>query len=271
MKRIEAPGLVQIPCRCISACVVRIGKLLFAHIYPRLQYGSLSRVCSLVFSVNELLRILEVLTFRNKYLLLQNFNIMINLDGHKPRYMAEPLRVYHAQHSPLTVNQIVKFLGDLNKCYASIVIFFNIDSKESAEEVVATLVSSRLNSRLVVDKSTQFDSLVVRSININSPGWLEFLGAIKPFEFLIDLYKEYNSHQRWKRENRITEQKAGLEVEVQQIDVMEKKIAFFRKHGVPEDLIQQLVVSLVAKPSQRLIEQNPNFNVNDIPRDMPNG
>lgn len=182
--------------------------------------------------------------------------------------MAALLRVFHAQNSPLTVDELVQFLDDLNVCHASLVAFFNIDSKESADTEIAELTSSRLYPYSVVAEPRPFDELSVARININSPGWLEFFGAIRPFQFLIELYKEYNSHQQWKTENRIIEERSALELEMLRIEVLEKKIEVLRKHDVSEDVIQRLVMSLVARPSGKLLAQNPTFSITEMPKDI---
>lgn len=91
--------------------------------------------------------------------------------------------------------------------------------------------------------------LLVGRVELRSPGFWEFVGALNPLEairkYLDDRHRRRQDREYRERED---ERELGLENDLREIGVVRERLNLAREFGVPEEDLAPLVQSLIAKP-----------------------
>jgi hypothetical protein len=97
------------------------------------------------------------------------------------------------------------------------------------------------------------DRLIVTMVNIQSPGFWEFLGSLNPLqqirEFINDCYERKKDR---KYRNRQDEELGELSIIEKKNSILNQRIETLRKLGFSDAEIRQLVMSMVIEPLNRL-------------------
>lgn len=173
-----------------------------------------------------------------------------------------------------------------------------IDSIEKGRFPVQLSYRQALSKRgTVVNDKHGTDVLSVQSITINSPADLKFIGDLNPINNIKDVFVEMKQHQRWKAEHELAKQaqtqklqiereefkqkqkeqalnrnikkaKAKQEIETERqlielrrLDIIQKKVEILKSMAIPDTQIQTLVQSAVIWPVERLVRNNPLFDL----------
>ena len=111
-----------------------------------------------------------------------------------------------------------------------------------------------LNQFVVADSYvfTNERLLVVR-VELGSPGFWEFLGALNPLE----VTRKYLDDRHRRRQDRAyregqEERQLGLENDLREIEVIRRRLEVARESGVPETMLQPLLQQLVGRPLEAL-------------------
>ncbi|MDZ8239689.1 MAG: hypothetical protein RMZ69_21490 [Nostoc sp. ChiQUE01a] len=95
--------------------------------------------------------------------------------------------------------------------------------------------------------------LKLQKVNINSPGFWEFLGNLNPLQFIREYLKDNHERKKDRKYREEDEEKLGdLQVEFKRIEIIEKKIEIIKKLGVTDDDISVLKNELLSKPFKQL-------------------
>jgi hypothetical protein len=97
------------------------------------------------------------------------------------------------------------------------------------------------------------ERLVVRRVQLASPGFWEFLGSLNPLE-VIRQYLDDRHRRRQDREFREREEarRLGLENDLREIEVVRERLRTAREYGIPDEALAPLLQSLVGQPLGRL-------------------
>ena len=95
--------------------------------------------------------------------------------------------------------------------------------------------------------------LVLRAVQLASPGFWDFLGKLSPLE-VMRLYLQDRHERRKDREYREAAERERLfwENKARQISVIDQAIEVARKHGASGETVQQLVERFIAGPLSEL-------------------
>jgi hypothetical protein len=95
--------------------------------------------------------------------------------------------------------------------------------------------------------------LLVTRVELGSPGFWEFAGALNPLEvtrkYLQDRHVRKQDRQYRQREE---ERRLGLENDLREIDVIRERLNIAREYGVPEEALAPLLEKLVGQPLSTL-------------------
>jgi hypothetical protein len=97
------------------------------------------------------------------------------------------------------------------------------------------------------------ERLLVFRVELRSPGFLEFLGALNPLEVIR---KGLNDRHRRRQDRQYREREEarqlGLENDLREIDVIARRLEVARGHGVPEEALAPLLQQLIERPMNQL-------------------
>ena len=95
--------------------------------------------------------------------------------------------------------------------------------------------------------------LIVTRVELGSPGFWEFLGALNPLE-VIRQYLNDRHRRKQDREYRDREEARmlGLENDLREIDVVRQRIDAAREYGVPDEALTPLLKRLLGEPLEEL-------------------
>ena len=97
------------------------------------------------------------------------------------------------------------------------------------------------------------DRLIITKVNIQSPGFWEFLGNLNPLQQIREYLKD--CHERKKDNayrNRQEEIKAEQEIEEKEIEIIQKKIEILKNLGYNEMQIRDIIAKLINDPIKKL-------------------
>ena len=97
------------------------------------------------------------------------------------------------------------------------------------------------------------ESLMINRVNIQSPGFWEFLGSLNPLQQTREFLKD--RHERNKDKNyrsRQEEELGELSIMERKNNIVNQKIEILKRLGYSEAEIRQLVTSMVLKPLNQL-------------------
>jgi hypothetical protein len=97
------------------------------------------------------------------------------------------------------------------------------------------------------------ERVIVVRVELSSPGFWEFLGALNPLEVTLR-YLEDRHRRRQDRAYREAEEERqlGLENDLREIEVIRRRLELARENGVPESTLQPLLQQLVGRPLEAL-------------------
>ena len=97
------------------------------------------------------------------------------------------------------------------------------------------------------------ERVIVIRVELSSPGFWEFLGALSPLE-VIRRYLDDRHRRRQDRAYREAEEERqlGLENDLREIEVIRRRLDLARENGVPESTLQPLLQQLVGRPPEAL-------------------
>ena len=109
---------------------------------------------------------------------------------------------------------------------------------------------------LRIIKETEIDNLILKSdrliitkVNIQSPGFWEFLGKLNPLEQIREYIKDCHERNKDKKyRNRQEEEKGDIEIQERQVALIEKKVDVLKKMGYSELEIRELMTKLINTP-----------------------
>lgn len=195
----------------------------------------------------------------------------------------------------ITVVELTQFLDDLFASYEGALLVDNLRKGENLDEtekrylysaasggyVVTNFIRSRKRDRLRESQLNGNSQLKIVSININSPGDFNFLGLPDPIQSVTNLIHEINEQRRWKQEFKRTtleskhrmrlEKKKDDRDEIEQIqrielndlEILSRKIQLLKDTGNSPEQIQQYVNSFLLTPIKRLVDRNPKFKLKE--------
>lgn len=103
------------------------------------------------------------------------------------------------------------------------------------------------------------DRLQLSRINIQSPGFWEFLGALNPLQQIREYLKDRHERKKDKAyRNRQEEEKGELEILTQRDGIINRRIGMLRELGYTETEIRQFVFLMVTQPLNILGRQQDN-------------
>lgn len=106
------------------------------------------------------------------------------------------------------------------------------------------------------------ERLVISKVNIQTPGFWEFMGAINPLEQIRKYLRD--RHKRTKDcryRNRQEEEIRDLEIMGKENKVIQGRIRILKKLGYNEDEIRRLLMSMVVKPLNKLGQHQDNGQI----------
>jgi hypothetical protein len=151
----------------------------------------------------------------------------------------------YAYNSAYVFNNIVKQAEELNNTYnRSLPIPLRnllwLNWWNPNEEKIASFVP--LKYRLTLEK-----------VNINSPGFWEFVGALNPLQFIREYLKDNHERKKDRKYREEDEEKlADLQIQLKEIEVIEKKAKLLKELSATEEDIDILISELLAKPLKEL-------------------
>lgn len=104
----------------------------------------------------------------------------------------------------------------------------------------STLNLLELQSKIDIDKIVlPADSLVISKVNIQSPGFWEFLGSANPLTFIREFVKDLSYRNR-------------QEKELGELKILQEKIATLKQLGYSDIEIRQLTTAMVTEPLKKI-------------------
>jgi hypothetical protein len=124
----------------------------------------------------------------------------------------------------------------------------------------------QLQSQLDIEKIViPSDRLNILKINIQSPGFWEFLGSLNPLQQIKEYLKD--KHEREKDRNyrsRQEEELGELSIWEKRDAILRQRIEMLRSLGYEDAEIRQLVVSMVIEPLNKLGNHQENGQIDGI-------
>lgn len=134
----------------------------------------------------------------------------------------------------------------------------------SRDEISVNLLE--LQSKLDIEKIVlPSDRLTILKVNIQSPGFWEFLGSLNPLQQIREYIKDRHERQKdTKYRNRQEEELSELSIIEKKNIIVSQKIEILRNLGYSETEIRQLVVSMVIEPLNKLGSHQDNGLIDGI-------
>ncbi|RDK82776.1 hypothetical protein [Marinirhabdus gelatinilytica] len=206
-------------------------------------------------TVEEVIEFLSV--FQNVYKSIYAFEFIVQMleNEHERNLMYEKKRF----------NKIMDYWGESSgrrrfwidpKFYEIFSNEFNADSKRRSNLL-------DLQNQISFDKLIlPSDSLKINKVNIQSPGFWEFLGSLNPLQQIREYLKD--RHERIKDKNyrsRQEEQIGELEITEKQTRILNGRIETLKSLGFSDIEIRQMVNSLIQEPLNRLNKFQDNGQI----------
>ena len=104
----------------------------------------------------------------------------------------------------------------------------------------STINLLELQSKIDIDKIVlPADSLIISKVNIQSPGFWEFLGSANPLTFIREFIKDLSYRNR-------------QEKELGELKILQEKIATLKQLGYSDIEIRQLTTAMVTEPLKKI-------------------
>ncbi len=104
----------------------------------------------------------------------------------------------------------------------------------------STLNLLELQGKIDIDKIVlPADSLIISKVNIQSPGFWEFLGSANPLTFIREFIKDLSYRNR-------------QEKELGELKILQEKIATLKQLGYSDIEIRQLTTAMVTEPLKKI-------------------
>jgi hypothetical protein len=190
--------------------------------------------------------------------------------------MPEQKRLRIHAHGSVEVELIAGCLIDLKYAYDSISVFVSeIDTfgRFEREFPFPQFWSARRAWRYVLEPATperigsfvpRAQQLVLRAVELNSPGFLEFIGSAAALE-VLRRYLNDRHKRRQDREYREDAEKRRLHFEetALKLDLIERGLKIARDNGATDSDLAPLINELVYKPLSRLDEYQDKNLIED--------
>jgi hypothetical protein len=174
----------------------------------------------------------------------------------------------------LRVFEVQGFLSALDKAYGSLLLFVGdteiiarSSSKSEAQRLWSagtSLYGVNLDQRLKAN-----DRLVLRQVELHSPGFWDFVGLLSPLraiELVFKLKRESandNEERRKDREYRdkAEERRLHLENKLREVEVVKKQLALLRDMGATDKDFGPLLERLIYEPLSQLEDISQRIGV----------
>lgn len=101
------------------------------------------------------------------------------------------------------------------------------------------------------------DRLHITKVNIQSPGYWEFLGNINPLEKIRKYLNDRHEREKDRKYRNRQEQEKG------DLEIVDKKIELLKKMGYSETEIRQLATTMVTNPLRQLDQYQDNGQIDE--------
>jgi hypothetical protein len=109
------------------------------------------------------------------------------------------------------------------------------------------------------------DRLVISKVNIQSPGFWEFLGGLNPLQQIREYIKDRHERKKDdKYKSRQEEELGELEIEEKKNNIINQRIDMLKKAGYTKTEIRQLVTKMVITPLKQLNKHQDNGQIETI-------
>ena len=104
------------------------------------------------------------------------------------------------------------------------------------------------------DLVPETDRLYLNKVNIQSPGFWEFLGALNPLSFILDLTKLIIEVRKERRNRPYEEQRQILELAQMKFKTLKEGSEWLKSIGLTDDQIQTAMKNHILNPSLNLMK-----------------
>jgi len=175
-----------------------------------------------------------------------------------------------------TVREVMQLLADFENAYNSIYVFIFFMEKLSIDKQrkLAPWEDKYFHwSRYLIERAMRQDypydlftqelarhidnivpaneRLTISKINIQSPGFWEFLGNINPLQQIRDFIKDLTYRNK-------------QEKELGKLEILKKKIEILRDLGYREEEMRQFVITMIDKPLNELVKYLHNRQIEGV-------
>lgn len=111
-----------------------------------------------------------------------------------------------------------------------------------------------LQSNIVIEKIIlSSDTLIINKVNIQSPGFWEFLGALNPLQQIREYLNDRHERCKDKKYRSRQEEELGdLSIMEKKNNILNQRIEMLKGLGYSETEIRQLVTSMIIEPLSKL-------------------
>lgn len=120
-----------------------------------------------------------------------------------------------------------------------------------------------LQSKIDIEKIIlPSDRLVISKVNIQSPGFWEFLGGLNPLQQIREYIKDRHERKKDKDYRSRQEEELGeLSIEEKRNNIINQRIDMLKKVGYSDIEIRQLVTAMVITPLKQLDKHQDNGQI----------
>jgi len=120
-----------------------------------------------------------------------------------------------------------------------------------------------LQSKIDIEKIVlPSDRLVISKVNIQSPGFWEFLGGLNPLQQIREYIKDRHERDKDKKYRSRQEEELGdLSIEEKKNNIINQRIDMLKKAGYTDNEIRQLVTAMVIIPLKKLDRYQDNGQI----------
>jgi hypothetical protein len=155
-----------------------------------------------------------------------------------------------------TVLAAVEFLDRLSKVYQNAMLWKSLNSREGLQPGLKQLIRGTLREDDPAAVRSRVDKLVLSAVEIHSPGFWEFLGALSPLKFIRDILIDMHERKKDRLYKMAAEaQKLELDNEYRRLEVEEKAmmIAKMEKEAFREEMVNVVLKHNVIASRVRLL------------------
>jgi hypothetical protein len=152
----------------------------------------------------------------------------------------------------LPVSEVRQFLSVIEHAYNSLLIF------EAATEPASTSRTGGVpiwtpESKFSLEQSTTLvlpsDRLVLQRVELASPGFWEFMGALNPMEVMRKYLQDRHERQKDRAYRAALEaEKLRVQILLEETEVIGKRLKIAKEVGAPEHIMASLLNELVYRP-----------------------